>query len=356
MTRPDRGGAATKTLGPSGAAGREAGPVRLSILLVSFNTREMTLECLRSVYAQTRSVPFEVIVVENASSDGSAEAIGEAFPQARLIALEKNIGFAAGNNLAASHARGELLLLLNPDTVVLDGAIDRLLDRAAEHPEAGIYGGRTIFADGTVNATACFGMPSVRGAVCRAFGLAALGRGTRLFDPESADLRRREGAQHVPIVTGCLFLLRADLWRRLGGLDESFFVYGEEVDLCLRARRLGVRPMVFSDVTIVHHGGASETVRAEKMVHLLRGKARLMLNHWSPARRRMGVAALDFWCLSRWLAWSLAARLGRRGAGEQAETWRAIWRRRGEWRADALRRTMVKRSASSPADAQGAGS
>lgn len=118
----------------------------LSILIISYNTRKMTLECLRSVYQETNETTFEVIVLDNASTDGSVEAIASEFgSRVRLIPATENIGFAAGNNRAAQQARGGFFLLLNPDTVVLDGAIDHLMAFAKSRPQAGIWGGRTLF-------------------------------------------------------------------------------------------------------------------------------------------------------------------------------------------------------------------
>ena len=131
------------------SAGRPApgaDPV-VSVLVISYNTRPMTLACLRSLHDETK-VPHEVIVVDNASADGSADAIAAAFPEVRLIASATNLGFAGGNNLAAGHARGRYILLLNPDTVVLDGAVDRLVGVAEGDPHARIWGGRTLYADG----------------------------------------------------------------------------------------------------------------------------------------------------------------------------------------------------------------
>src|SRR5688500_18347804 len=128
----------------------------LSILIVSYNTREETLACLESVYAQTRDVSFEVIVVDNASQNGSAEAIAQKFPEVKLVQPGENIGFARANNVAARHASGEFLLLLNPDTVILNGAIQTAVAFARSHPQAGIVGGKTLYADGSLNATSCF--------------------------------------------------------------------------------------------------------------------------------------------------------------------------------------------------------
>ena len=128
---------------------RPAPAPRVSILVISYNTREMTLDCLRSLKAET-TVPHEVIVVDNNSPDRSADAIAAAFPEFRLIASPDNLGFAKGNNVAAEEAQGDYLLLLNPDTVVLDHAIDRLVAFADANPRAGIWGGRTLNADRTL--------------------------------------------------------------------------------------------------------------------------------------------------------------------------------------------------------------
>ena len=170
------------------------------MLVVSYNTREMTLACLRSLAAETR-VPHEVIVLDNASRDGSAAAIAEAFPGLRLIASAENHGFALGNNLAAREARGRYLLLLNPDTLVLDGAVDRLVAFAGRTPEAGIWGGRTLFADGSLNPMSVFGDQTLWSLFCRASGLALAFRGSRALQPRG--LRRLGARQRARRSTWC---------------------------------------------------------------------------------------------------------------------------------------------------------
>ncbi|MEE9587482.1 MAG: glycosyltransferase family 2 protein, partial [Hyphomicrobiaceae bacterium] len=140
---------------------------RLTIVIVSYNTREMTLDCLTSIYAETRETPFHVVVLDNMSNDGSPDAIAEAFPQAQLIRSPKNLGFARGNNAAVSQTESELVLLLNPDTVVLDGAIDTLVAFANDNPRAMIWGGRTLFGDRTLNPSSCWRRMTVWNLFCR---------------------------------------------------------------------------------------------------------------------------------------------------------------------------------------------
>src|SRR5690606_35725860 len=124
---------------------------------------------------------------------------------------------------------------------------------------------------------------------CVATGLSSLFRGSSLFNPEGYGGWKRDTVREVDIVSGCFFLIRRELWERLGGFDPAFFMYGEEADLCLRARKLGARPMVTPEATIVHYGGASERVRADKMVRLLQAKALLIRRHWGPVAARSGV-------------------------------------------------------------------
>lgn len=304
----------------------------VSIIVVSYNTCEMTLACLRSVVEHTK-VDHELIVVDNASTDGSAEAIAAAFPGARLLAESDNHGFAVANNLAARHARGTYLLLLNPDTVVLDGAIDSLLAFARQRPEARIWGGRTVFADGSLNPASAWRRMSVWTCFCQATGLSRLLPCSPVFNAEAYGGWQRDSERRVDIVTGCFFLIRRADWQALGGFDPAFFMYGEEADLCLRAiRDLGAEPRTTPEAVIIHHGGASERVRAEKMIRLLRAKAELVRRHVPAWQRPLALFLLRMWPLSRRVG--LAVHAGWRacaGSRMRAEEWRTIWRRRREW-------------------------
>ena len=305
----------------------------LSILIISYNTREMTIECIRSVFDQTSEIGFELIVLDNASSDGSADAIeGEFGERVRLFRSEDNLGFAGGNNEAAKHAEGEYLLLLNPDTVVLDVAIDKLVAFAASHEEAGLWGGRTVFADGSLNPMSAWGRMTIWSLVCRALGLSAIFSGSRLFNPEAIAGWDRGSDRFVDILTGCFLLLKTDLWRKLDGFDPRFFMYGEEADLCLRAAKSGFRSLATGSATIIHYGGASERVRADKMVRLLKAKNQLIDRHFGTVTRPLGRVLLSAWPASRVIAHGFAAMIGRDKSKEGYETWRTIWRRRAEWR------------------------
>jgi len=305
--------------------------VDVSILVVSYNTREMTRACLQSVYEETKDCSFEVIVVDNASTDGSAEMIATEFPDATLLALDENLGFGRANNLAAESALGDYYLLLNSDTVVLDRAVDRLVEVARREPDPGVYGGRSIFADGSLNPQCCWGQPTLWSEFCLGIGLSALFPNTKLFNPRYLGRWQRDSRREVDIIAGSFLLMEASLWERLGGFDSRFFMYGEDVDLCLRARELGRTCLFTPESVIIHHGGGSEKVAADKVVRLLRAKAQLYQKHWSPPRAWMGERFLDLWVTTRLLGYRFIAQL-RPGESTDAEQWRTVWKRRDAWR------------------------
>lgn len=305
----------------------------LSILIVSYNTREMTMDCIRSIIRETKQYTYEIIVVDNHSSDGSAEAIEAEFPQVRLFKRTDNLGFAGGNNLAAEHATGSRLLLLNPDTVVLDGALDRLLDFANRTPEARLWGGCAVFPDGSTNVT-CWSDMTLWSCFCRAAGLTWLRPRSRLFNPESIHLwNPLDKEREVDVVVGCFLLIDQDLWKRLGGFNRAFFMYGDEVDLCLRARQLGARPRYSPDAKIIHYGGGSETSSEDKLVKVFRGRITVMKVHWHPVKACLGQWIMVATAGLRAVASTVLRPPQRQGGGRdgRSDIWPAVFRRRGEW-------------------------
>lgn len=309
-----------------------AAPV-VSIVVVSYNTKEMTLDCLRSVVAETKA-SYELIVLDNASPDGSAEAIAAKFPDVRLLAETKNHGFAKGNNIAIREARGEYVLLLNPDTVVLNGAIDRLLAFAQAQPEARIWGGRTLYGDHSLNPTNCWRQMTLWSLTSQVLGLSSLFRQSSLFNSEGYGAWARDDEREVDIVTGCFLLTHRAFWNRLGGFDPTFVMYGEEADLCLRARALGARPRITPEAEIIHYVGASETVQSRKLISVITAKTTLIRRYFPIWQKSLGIWMLRLWPWSRLTAARALSRLtGRAHWARSAENWREVWDRRGEWRA-----------------------
>ncbi len=303
----------------------------VTIIVVTHNTHDMTIECIRSILEQTTDVQYELIVFDSASTDGSPEAIRERFPTVNLIASAQNVGFGKANNLAAKGAQGRRLLLINPDTVVLDHAIDCLNEFANTTPECRIWGGRTIFADGSLNPASCWKDATPWSVFCWAVGL-NLFKSSMFFNPEAYPRWKRDSVRSVDIVSGCFFLIDRDLWQELGGFDPAFFMYAEEADLCIRARKLGAHPKITPGATIIHYGGASYPRKSEFRIQMLAGRVTLMDRHWSAFSRTIGRGLYTLMPLTRWLMYTAAAALLRKAVyHEKALEWNKVWADRWRW-------------------------
>jgi N-acetylglucosaminyl-diphospho-decaprenol L-rhamnosyltransferase len=316
---------------------------RVSVLVVSYNTRDLTRRCLASVREHAPSVAYEVVVVDNASGDGSAEMVAAEFPEVTLVRSERNVGFGPGVNLAARQARGDFLVLLNPDAEVLPGAFDAL-HCAAQAPGRSIVGGAAVRSDGTIDPHSCLGRPSLWGAVCFATGLSTVFAGSRWFDPEALGGWDRRTPRVVPAVSGCFVLVPRAVFTRLGGFDEAFFMYGEDVDLCLRAAAAGHSTFYTPDATVRHDAGASSASRGEKVVLLMKGRATLVQRHCPPASRRPARLLLQLGVGLR----HLVHRAARRGEPHpHGQAWQVAWDRRTTWR-DGYFRAEAAQSVSAP--------
>ena len=295
----------------------------VSVVIVSYRVPALLRACLASVQRETHGCTYEVIVVENASGDESAEMVRSEFPDVRLLALDENIGFAAGSNLGAQAAEGDYVLLLNPDTELVGDTLTALLAYARDHPDAGLIGGRTLNPAGELDPGSCWGAQSLWSLVCFASGASSLLKSSPLFNPESLGGWSRDTPREVDIVTGCLCLSPRAVWDELGGFDETFFMYGEDADLAARALKAGYHPAITPDAVIVHYVGAS-SLSVEKREMTLRCRVALVRKHWSPKRAEVGVVLLQAGTGLRALGASVARSSG--------STWPAVWRRRREWR------------------------
>lgn len=305
----------------------------VSVIVVSYNTAELTLACLDSVYRETPELSFELIVWDNASPDGSADEIARRFPRARLVASPDNLGFARANNEAVGLARGKWVLLLNPDTVVLDRALEKLHAFAVARLASGeepVAGGRTFFEDGALNPWSVWRAPSLWSVAMAALGFASLFPKAEWANPEAYGGWDRSTVREVGFVSGCLLILRRGLWDRLGGFSPDFFMYAEDADLGIRARRAGATNLICPEARIVHYGGRSEKVAAAAMLRLFRAKSQLMRKHWTRPGAWLGRRLLDLWVLRR-LATLTAAALFKPSARQSRRDWLEVARRHDEW-------------------------
>ena len=230
----------------------------LSVVVVSRNTRELTLRCLESVGASLAGAghSWEAILVDNDSGDGTVEAVRERFPAVRVIEAGGNRGFSAGNNLGIAAAVGRAILLLNPDTEVVGEAIPRLLAGLQADPGVGIIGPQLRYPDGSPQPSRRR-FPTRLTAFLESTIVQQYWRTNRVLDRYFINDRPDETRQEVDWLNGACLLVRSEVFDRIGGFDEGYFMYSEELDLCERARAAGWRIVYDPATEIIHHEGAS---------------------------------------------------------------------------------------------------
>jgi len=243
--------------------------VDVSIIIVNWNTKQLLRDCLTSVYERAGDVDYEIIVVDNASTDGSSEMVKNDFRQVILIENTENRGFAAANNQGMAIAKGRYVLLLNSDTVVLDNAIANTVSFADENPQAAVTGCRVLNPDRTVQPT-CFMFPSLLNMLLSSTYLYKLFPKNRFFGREQMTWWDRSDVHQVDVVTGCFMLVRREAIEQVGVMDERFFMYGEETDWCYRFGKKGWKVMFTPAGQIIHFGGQSAAQKPVAMIVQLR--------------------------------------------------------------------------------------
>ncbi|KOV84955.1 glycosyltransferase family 2 protein [Nocardia sp. NRRL S-836] len=295
--------------------------VSLSILMVSYNAAdhlEATLRSLRGSAAP--SDPFEVLVTDNGSADGAADVAERLLGTGAVERMHRNTGFGFAVNRTAKRARGDYFLLLNPDAHPKPGAIDAALAVLRARPRTGIVGGRCVTPDGELDPRSCFGRITAWSLTCGMLGLSSVFRRSAVFDPESLGGWQRDDQRPVDVISGGFLLISRETWERLGGFDETYLIYGEDQDLCLRAAALGFSPCIAPSAEFEHAVGASSSHRADRDVLVLTGRATVVKGHLR--QRRYGLFALRAGVALR----AVAERLLGKGP-----RWSEVWRRRAEW-------------------------
>jgi len=230
--------------------------MRLSMIIVSWNVRNELLDCLRSIQQNPPSHRYEVIVVDNASTDGTADAVQEEFPDVTLIVNTENRGFAAANNVGIRKSQGEYVLILNPDTIIPSHSLDVLVTFMDTNKEVGASGPRLLNFDGTTQQS-IHRFPSFRGALHRHTAFKFLGVFKREYKKWIMKDVTYDHQMDVDQVMGAALMTRRSLLDSVGLMDERFFMYYEEVDLCYRVKEAGWRIVYVPESTITHLGGCS---------------------------------------------------------------------------------------------------
>lgn len=230
--------------------------MKLSIVIICWNDLKVIQDCLESIYATVKSTDFEVIVSDNGSTDGSVDFVRKNYPQARIVENGANLGFSRGNNAGIRVAEGEYVLILNPDTIIHEGSLDRWMQFADKHPEAGAFGCRVLNPDGSWQLSAR-PFATVWRYWLAAFWLYPLAYVSDVFVSGVYPRWKGDTEREVDWISGCCALFRGSVLKELGGFDEQFFYHFEEADLCHRVWNAGFTIAFSPDVTITHLGGQS---------------------------------------------------------------------------------------------------
>lgn len=295
----------------------------ITIVIVNWNTCKILKDCLDSIYPETNNLLFEIIVIDNASSDDSVEVIKRDYPQVILIENSHNRGFAAANNQGLDIAKGRYVLLLNSDTIVLDEALERVISFADSHQNAAVIGCRVLNPDMSLQNT-CFMFPSVLNMFLSATYLYKIFARNKFFGREQMTWWDRDDIREVDVVTGCFMLVRQKAIECIGGMDETFFMYAEETDWCYRFQKAGWQILFTPDSKIIHLGGQStQKVRINMLIQLRVSilqfiKKNKGIGHWSVAC----LLTFTFW-LARIPGWYLVALFNTRKHDHPTQTIKA---------------------------------
>jgi GT2 family glycosyltransferase len=271
----------------------------LSIVIVNWNTREFLSRCLRSVYDTTLDLDFEVIVVDNGSTDGSQEMVRQEFPAVSLIVNTENKGFAKANNQAIRRSRGRYVLLLNSDAFVYENTIEHTVAFMDGHPEAGMAGCRLLYENGRLQPS-CYAFPTLSTEFFIAVGLDRLFPKSRLFGKYGMTYWDFDDIREVDVILGAFMMVRATAIDEVGLMDERYFMYSEEVDWCYRFRDKGWRIYFYPHVEAIHVGGGStRRVRAEMLVRLYGSRIEFFRKHHGRLSARLLKLVIGFNCLLR---------------------------------------------------------
>ena len=231
--------------------------MKLSVIIVNYNVKHFLEQCLHSVYKAAKDIETEIFVVDNNSVDGSAQLVREKFPNLYFIENKENVGFSKANNQAVKLAKGEYILLLNPDTVVEEDTFKKVTGFMDSHPEAGGLGVKMIDGKGNFLPESKRGLPTPWVAFYKMFGLSKLFPNSRKFGKYHLSYLNENEIHEVEILAGAFMLLRKETLDKVGLLDETFFMYGEDIDLSYRIIKGGYKNYYFPETTIIHYKGES---------------------------------------------------------------------------------------------------
>ncbi len=248
----------------------------VSIVIVNWNTREILRDCLTSVYTQTNNVQFEVIIIDNASSDGSIEMIRSQFPDVILLANDTNRGFAAANNQGIIRAKGRYVLLLNSDTIICDAAIEKTIAYADDHKDVAVVGCQ-VYGKKEIPQITCFCFPSVLNLFLETSALSRIFKNNHFFGREYMRWWLRDTERQVDVVAGVFMLVRREAIDKVGLMDEDYFFLYEETDWCYRFSKAGWKTIFWPGAKIIHVDGGRQSRKQANLKIMVQSQKSMLI-------------------------------------------------------------------------------
>lgn len=239
----------------------------LSIIIVSYNTKELLKGTIESILNTAKNIEYEIIVVDNASSDGSYDMVRECFPYVVLIKNYKNEGFACANNRGVKLANGKYILLLNSDTVVFDDCIESCIEYMKNNSYIGALGCKVNLRDGSLDHACRRGFPTPEASLYYILKLDKFFPCNKKFGKYTLNYLPQDEINEVDSLTGAFMMIRCEVVNKVGALDEDFFMYGEDIDWCYRIKEAGWKVVYYPKASIVHYKGASSKKKRFKIIY-----------------------------------------------------------------------------------------
>ena len=249
----------------------------LSIIIVNYNVKEFLQNLLTSIDKASSRLLVETIVVDNASDDGSIEMLKQYFPSVKLIENTKNLGFSKANNLGLKEAKGKYLLLLNPDTLVSENTFEVTINFLRQHPEAGMAGCKILNPDGSLQLACRRSFPGLWTSFCKVTGLGSVFPKSKIFARYNLTYLNENKTYEVDAISGSFMMVRRELYEKIGGLDEEFFMYGEDLDWCYRTQKSGYKVFYVHSTQIIHYKGESTRRSSLDETRIFYGAMRLFV-------------------------------------------------------------------------------
>jgi hypothetical protein len=317
----------------------------LSFILVNWNCLAFTEQCIAAIYRTVTDVDFEVIVVDNASGDAPCQSLADHFPAVRLILSQENLGFGGANNLAARFASGQILFFLNPDTILLQDAAKRACQVLETRPDAGVVGCRFLNLDGSLQLSSVQAFPSVTNQLLASRWLQQRWPSTQ--GKAALYVKAPDAVCEVDVVSGAGLLMRKQVFEHVGGFSKEYFMYAEEVDLCYRVHRAGLKVLHCGAAQVIHFGGQSTKQCEEGYADLAMRESthQFLLRTRGATSAALYRAALVVGAALRMSVFGIALVSLRRHRRERALMVMRKWRRIARW---ALRERAARVSSSGP--------